>query len=74
MMEVLNLKSQIDERGYLNLDLPTSLPPGEIELVLVLNPIKQRESKRKYDFSDLIGKLNWKGDAVAVQNSFRHDQ
>ena len=70
-MRVLRLASEIDPDGHLRLDLPTQLPEGSIELVLVINPIQRERKVEKYDFSDLAGKLEWRGDAVAVQRSLR---
>ncbi len=72
-MEVLNLTGKIDDKGHLNLHLPTSFPPGNIEIVLIMNPIERKQEEKKYDFSDLAGKLNWKGDAVAVQRELRDE-
>lgn len=73
-MEILNLNSKIDINGYLRLAIPTSLPPGDIELVLVINQKdEKKDTRKKYDFSDLVGKLSWEGDAVSVQRSLRDE-
>lgn len=69
-METLKLTTKIDPDGHLRLDLPTNLPAGEVELVIVVHEASQ---KKRYDFSDLVGKLTWKGDALAVQRALRDD-
>ena len=32
-----------------------------------------KEPKQRYDFSDLVGRLEWKGDAVAEQRRLRDE-
>lgn len=39
---------------------------------VVLFPFKEKE-KPKYDFSDIVGKLRWKGDAVKEQRALRDE-
>gem|GEM_PF-794842 len=63
IMETLKLTTTIDSDGHLRLDVPTNLPAGKIDLVIVLSKPRQTH----YDFSDLVGKLTWKGDALATQ-------
>ena len=72
-MQVLKLSSKIDPDGHLRLDLPTQLPEGTIELVVVINLVQGESKIRKYDFSDLAGNLTWRGDAVATQRSLRDE-
>ena len=72
-MQVLRLSGKIDQDGHLRLDLPTQLPEGNIEVVMVINPIQEKVEAREYDFSDLAGKLEWRGDAVAAQRSLRDE-
>ncbi|HYW21866.1 MAG TPA: hypothetical protein VE956_21660 [Nodularia sp. (in: cyanobacteria)] len=73
-MEVLKLTTTIDESGYLHLNIPTQLAAGEVNIVVVLNPVSSNEEQKpRYDFSDLVGKLNWEGDAVAIQRSLRDE-
>lgn len=33
----------------------------------------EEEQKPKYDFSDIVGKLRWKGDAVKEQRALREE-
>jgi hypothetical protein len=73
-MEVLKLTTTIDESGYLHLNIPTQLAAGEVNIVVVLNPVaSEKEQKPKYNFSNLVGKLSWEGDAVAIQRSLRDE-
>ena len=73
-MEVLKLTTTIDESGYLHLNIPTRLAAGDVNIVVVLNPVSSNEQQKpRYDFSDLVGKLTWEGDAVAIQRSLRDE-
>ncbi len=72
-MQVVKVKGEIDARGYLRLELPTQLPAGPIELVIVLGSVPQQGNGLKYDFVDLSGKLSWQGDAVAMQRRLRDE-
>lgn len=72
-MQVLTLTGTIDSDGHLHLDVPTQLPAGKVELVLVINPISPENlSSQKYDFSDLSGKLILQGDPVAIEKEMRN--
>ncbi|MDJ0900495.1 MAG: hypothetical protein QNJ55_16970 [Xenococcus sp. MO_188.B8] len=73
-MEVLKFTTKIDESGCLNLCIPTQLADAEVNVVIVMTPVTSSEkSQFKYDFSDLVGQLTWKGDAVAMQRNFRDE-
>jgi hypothetical protein len=73
MIQALTLTGKIDESGHLRLDVPTQLPPGDVELVVVINPVSPQVTQSKYDFSKLVGKLQWKGDAIATQRALRDE-
>lgn len=70
-MQVLKLSSKVDPDGHLRLDLLTTFSEGEVELVVIINPVDNNVVSDKYDFSDLVGKLSWQGDAVAEQRKLR---
>ncbi len=70
-MEIVELTTTVNATGRLHIDIPTRLAPGKVQAVLVLHPVAA--SDRHYDFSDLTGRLSWKGDAVAVQRSLRDE-
>jgi hypothetical protein len=73
-MEVLKLTTKIDESGYLNLNIPTQLAAGEVNIVVVVNPVaSDTKQQPSYDFSDLVGRLTWQGDAVAMQRTLRDE-
>jgi hypothetical protein len=73
-MEVLKLKTTIDESGYVNLKIPTHLAAGDVDVVVVLTPgLSSGERSPKYDFSDLMGRLSWQGDPVTAQRSLRDE-
>ncbi|MBD0388662.1 MAG: hypothetical protein ICV54_19700 [Nostoc sp. C3-bin3] len=73
-MEVLKLTTKIDKSGYLNLKIPTQLAAVEVDIVVVLNPVSSEEKQQpSYDFSDLVGRLTWPGDAVAMQRNLRDE-
>ncbi|MBN3962038.1 MAG: hypothetical protein HWQ39_25300 [Nostoc sp. NMS8] len=73
-MEVLKLTTKIDEAGYLNLNIATELAAVEVDIVVVLNPISSEEKQQpSYDFSDLVGRLTWQGDAVGAQRDLRDE-
>jgi hypothetical protein len=57
-------------------------PDDLVRAILELLKVWQRQqshfpqasgSKSKYDFSDLAGRLTWRGDAVAVQKELRDE-
>lgn len=72
-MKILKGVGRIERDGHLRLDLPTKLPAGNIELVMIVNLPAEKKRKVKYDFSDLSGKLSWKGDALASQKELRNE-
>ena len=46
-MEVLKLTTQIDETGQLKIDLPTNLEAGKVDLVVIVNPVTEKDKKTK---------------------------
>lgn len=46
----------------------------EQEILAVVNPVlSEGKQKLNYDFSDLVGRLNWQGEAVIVQRHLRDE-
>ncbi|HIK04226.1 MAG TPA: hypothetical protein IGS40_05860 [Trichormus sp. M33_DOE_039] len=73
-MEVFQMTTTVDESGLLHLNIPTQLSPGQVNIVVVLNPVPaDKTHKSGYDFSDLAGKLVWQGDARAMQRVLRDE-
>jgi hypothetical protein len=79
-MITINLKQKTKKNGHLVIDVPTTLIDKNVDIVLViqekeetsLKNIEDRKTK-KYDFSHLYGKLEWKGDALAEQKKIRSE-
>ncbi|MBW4555743.1 MAG: hypothetical protein KME59_07365 [Trichormus sp. ATA11-4-KO1] len=73
-MEVFQMKSTVGESGDLHIEIPTKLPPGQVSIVVILNPLVPNSVlEADYDFSDVAGKLAWQGDAVAMQRLLRDE-
>lgn len=51
----------------------SGMSTDEITRLTRADSVKKRDKSRKYDFSDLAGKLEWKGDAVAEQRRLRDE-
>ena len=46
----------------------------EREVLIDLNPsLSDEKQKPNYDFSDLVGRLNWRGDALTIQRNLRDE-
>ena len=73
-MEILQLTTEIDDTRQLKINLPTNLKAGKVDLIVIVNPVIEKDKKQNfYDFSDLVGKLSWQGDAVAAQRQLRDE-
>ncbi len=55
-------------RNRISLTVPEEYSTYSFQVILV--PFRESEPK-KYDFSDLVGKLQWKGDPVKIQRRMR---
>jgi hypothetical protein len=66
-MTVVTIKGKINEKGELNLKHPSFSPEHEVEVTVVMT------EKYSYDFSDLAGKLSWKGDGLSEQKKLRNE-
>jgi len=73
IMEMLKMRSQTGASGFLKVDLPTNIKESDVEVVIVINPVRKNIEEQRYDFSDLAGKLDWRGDALAVQTGLRDE-
>lgn len=59
------------EHGRLRIDMPTSLPTGQVEVDII---VRERSSAgRKRDLSNLVGKLSYKGDPMKLQKEMRDE-
>ena len=62
--------------GQITIVLPEQYANTEVEVII--RPLSQNESvasnnKNKYDFTDLMGKLQWRGDALKEQKKLRNE-
>ena len=71
-MQVVKTKGEVGLDGRLRLDVPVQLPAGAVELVLVVGSAP-RPNGQKYNFTDVVGKLQWQGDAVEEQRKLRDE-
>lgn len=73
-MQVIHLKVQgrIESNGHLHLDVQTQLPAGEADVALTISASDVAKNNR-YEFSDIAGRLAWRGDAVAEQRGIRNE-
>jgi hypothetical protein len=72
-MQVVKVKGEVDSDGTLRLSLPTQLPSGPVEAVVVVGSPSTVSNGHNYDFTNLAGKLIWKGDPVAAQRKLRDE-
>lgn len=76
-MTTMNLHAVIDENGRLRLDIPTNLPAGAVELDLTVRHVTPRAEEPVASASpawiELVGKLQWQGDAVGQQRRLRDE-
>ena len=54
------------------IQLPSEYENRRLE-VIVTTIDDPNSTKKKYDFSDLSGKLEWKGDAISEQKKLRNE-
>jgi hypothetical protein len=71
-MQVVKTKGEVGPDGRLRLDVPVELPAGTVDLVLVVGSTPKPNGS-KYSFADVLGKLEWQGDAVAEQRKLRDE-
>jgi hypothetical protein len=58
--------------GSITIAIPEEYANKELEVTI--RPIASLgNNKKKYDFSDIIGKLQWKGDALEEQKKLRDE-
>jgi hypothetical protein len=74
-METIHLTTTIDADGTLHIDAPTGLPPGQAEVLVVINLTSQR-AKPTLSWHDAVGlgKEIWEGiDAQEYVNQLRDE-
>ena len=71
-MQVVKTKGEVGSDGRLRLDVPVELPAGTVELVLVVG-VSPQPNGSKYNFTDVVGRLEWQGDALKEQRKLRDE-
>lgn len=66
--------------GTISIDVPDEMRNQKLEVILLSADESQAQQidpvdrpVKKYDFSDIIGKFKWEGDAVAEQRKLRDE-
>jgi hypothetical protein len=59
--------------GSLTIEVPKEYDNRKLEVIVMPIDEDNKEAKKKYDFSDLAGKLEWKGDALKEQRKLRDE-
>ncbi len=67
-MKTFKLETQTDANGNLFLDLKTDFKSKKMEVLIV---VQETEKTSKYNFTNIIGKLEWNGDPLAEQKKIR---
>ena len=71
-MQIVKTTGEVGAGGRLRLDVPVELPAGTVELVLVVGGSPQPNGS-KYNFAEVVGKLQWQGDALEEQRKLRDE-
>jgi hypothetical protein len=71
-MQVVKTKGEVGRDGRLRLDVPVELPAGTVELVLVVG-VSPQPNVSKYNFTGVVGRLEWRGNAVEEQRKLRDE-
>ena len=77
----LTLKKKTKNDGRLVLVVPTTLIDKNVEVLITIQeqqdkptkPDSEKKKRKKYDFSNLYRKLEWKGDALKEQKKIRSE-
>lgn len=75
-METIHEKAEVDEAGRLRLDVPCDLPPGPVEVVLVIEPLQPQPAAKALRWEDAygLGKEIWEGiDAQVYVDALRDE-
>lgn len=69
-MKKIKIKGRTDKNGDLKVNIPTHYPEKPVELIFTMHVLTTKKGKN--DFTDLSGKLKWKGDPVREQRKQRN--
>ncbi|MDI6766744.1 MAG: hypothetical protein QME52_07985 [Bacteroidota bacterium] len=59
--------------GQILIELPKDFQAKEVEIIIISVEREDTTRKQKYDFSDLVGKLQWNGDPLIEQRQIRNE-
>jgi hypothetical protein len=71
-MRIIQVRSHTDTEGRLKVDVPTTIHNQSVQVIVIVQPTEPR-TDRRYDFSGVVGRLKWTGDAVATQRAIRNE-
>jgi len=57
--------------GSLTIEIPAEYENRKLEVIVI--PLEEKKIEGKYDFIDVFGKLEWKGDALTEQKKLRDE-
>ena len=57
--------------GSVTIEVPEEYQNRKLEIIVI--PLDEIKSEKKYDFSDFFGKLKWRGDALKGQRKLRDE-
>ena len=69
-MHTITLSQRTLNNGNLMVEAHTPFLNEEVDIVIIVN---KKGNPPKHDFSDLVGKLEWKGDALQEQKKLRKE-
>jgi hypothetical protein len=75
-MRTIHRQTEVDSSGRLRLDVPCDLPPGPVDVILVVEPVRTHPSAKTLRWEDAygLGKEIWEGiDAQAYVNALRDE-
>jgi hypothetical protein len=73
-MQTLHLQAMVGEDGKLRLEVPCGLPPGPVEVVLVIASAADEQKKLSWNDIVGVGKEIWAGeDAQEYVNRLRRE-
>jgi hypothetical protein len=70
-MQAIETTAHIDNKGFISIQKPLAVKNKDVKIIVLMN--ENLPTQKKYDFSDMIGKLKWKGDALAEQKKLRNE-
>ena len=71
-MQVVKTEGEVGSDGRLRLDVPVEHPAGTVDLVLV-GGVSPQPNRSKYNFTGVVGRLEWQGDALKEQRKLRDE-